>query len=164
MFDVCAPDTCDDPDVGAGKSRKRGDLSPVVHPDLPDGRLVGERGREDGKGKTDVVVQVSLCGRDLEPRAENRRGEILRGGLSAASGNYHGAELQALPPRRGKKRQAGQAVAGGENSEVGWQADRRFGVAKSRHRPLRGRLGEEGVSVEALPSQGNIEVSGADIT
>ena len=163
MLDVCAPDAGDDPDVGAGKSRKRGDLSPVVHPDLPDGRLVGGRGREDGKGKADVVVQVAACGRDLELRTENRRGKILCRGLSAASGNHHGAELQVLSPRRSKKRQTGQAVAGGENSEMGWKADRRFGIAKSRHRTLRGRLGEEGVSVEALPSQGDIEVSGANI-
>ena len=141
MLDVGGADAGDDPDVGTRQSGQRGDFPAVIHADFPDCGLVLLLGIKDREGKTDVVVEVPLGGRDAEHRAKHGGRHVLYGGFPAAAGHHDAAERELRTPGGRQKSHPRKGIGCGEDSEGGGESRRRLVVAESPDRTFGRGLG-----------------------
>ena len=101
-FDVCHADVGNDADIRAGEAGERFDFTGVVHADFPDANLIDAFGRENGQGKTDMVVQVAFGFVHRKTRAGDRSGKVFGARFSIATreANHAGGKFVAIPVRQ----------------------------------------------------------------
>ena len=93
-------DIGNDRKVGPGEPRERGDLSRVVHADLPNCGVVRDGRRKNRKGETNVIIEVALRFHHTVAHRQNSGGELLGARFPAASGDARDLEGETVAPCR----------------------------------------------------------------
>ncbi len=158
-FDVGGADVGDDGGVGAGDGCERGDLAGVVHPDLPDGRLVAVVGFEDGEREAEVVVEIARGPGDGVAGRQDSGGEFLGARLTAGSGDGEGPEVEFVAVGGGEGLERGEGVGDTENREICRRAGD-VGVDEGGGGSLFNGGGDEGVAVVTVAVEREVEVAG----
>ena len=137
-------DRRDDADPLANETREVGDLTRNVEAKLDHGDVVGRLLAQEGERDADLVVVRGDRPQDPVPRAERRRGGLLRGGLADAAGDADRGDGMLVPDR----------VSGRAERPDGARHLHEDGVVrKARHEVLddrRARAPGEGVSDEVV--------------
>jgi hypothetical protein len=143
--------------VGPGDAGQRAQLAGRGHPQLQDGGRVLRPEPEQHQREAVLVVEVPLGLEHRSPRAEERGGHLLGGGLSRGAGDAHDRDV-GLRPR--VAREIGQAARGLGHADQA-QARRRLDVAMDeRSQGTAGSgLRHEVVAVEARAGDGHEELS-----
>ena len=81
------PDVGNDCGVGRGDACQRSDLARMIHPELPNRKLIVAICFQHGTGQTDVIVEIALRFRHPEDTPQNRGCKILGGGFTVAAGD-----------------------------------------------------------------------------
>ena len=106
QLEVDGPDVDDHADVRLGDRDQLGDLADAAHGHLEHERLGSRLGLEERHRQADLRVQVLAVGVRCQVRAQQRREDVLRGGLAGGAGDAdRGAcELAAPLPRQALQR------------------------------------------------------------
>jgi hypothetical protein len=80
-------DVCYNGEIWSGEPREGRDFARMIHADFPNRCIIGNRSRQNRERQADMVVQVSLGFNNAVTDREDRRGELLGTGFSAASGD-----------------------------------------------------------------------------
>ena len=84
---MSAPHIGDEPAVCMHDGTEGSNLTRMVGTRLYDGNLVVSTQAEEREGYADMIVEISLCEKDVELLCENGRTEFLRSRLSVRTGD-----------------------------------------------------------------------------